>query len=102
MPVPDQKPDIFYLGFNKDTGELVDVVAPSGKEVTLHPGQIHDLSQGRLADDPEMKRRVKEQLKEFNLMIRDNALPSTTLTLFDDPNHSVCGGSIGGIPFRFC
>ncbi|KJS28883.1 MAG: hypothetical protein VR64_22480 [Desulfatitalea sp. BRH_c12] len=100
MPAPNQKPDVFYLGFNKDTGELVEVVAPSGKNVTLDPGQIHDLSQGRL--DNDMKRSVKEQLKDFKLMIRDNALPSTTLTFFDNPNHSVCGGSIGGIPFRFC
>jgi hypothetical protein len=100
MPAPNQKPDVFYLGFNKDTGELVEVVAPSKMTVTLDLDKFHDLSRGRLNDD--MKQSVKEQLQGFKLMMKDNALPSTTLTFFDDEKHSICGGSIGGIPFRFC
>ena len=97
----DVRKDRFYLGFNKDTGELVEVVPPSGKELLLDPADFHLFSLGKLDDDKAQKFFL-DRLEDFNRQIKRNARPSMTLTLLDRECGSVCGGSCGGIPFRFC
>jgi hypothetical protein len=100
MPAPKPKSDVFYLGFNKNTGELMEVVPPNKMELQLDPKQVHELGLGLL--DPDTAKLVLRQLKNFYGLMKENALPTTTLTFLDNPERSVCGGSVGGVPFKFC
>ncbi len=90
----------FYLGFNKHTGQLVDVIAPEGRNVKLHPRKAIQLSLGQL--DPAEEKEVLIELKNFNALIKDKAMPFVPIILVDEPNSSPCGGSCGGIPFSWC
>lgn len=117
----------FYLGFNKDTGQLVEVVAPEGSELLFGPEEFNQLNKDKL--DPEMidsenekKARLKDQLKKgtsietipFDALplkeqisrvwvnIRESAIPEIRLTLADKSGNTICGGSCGGIPFWMC
>jgi hypothetical protein len=109
----------FYLGFNKETGELVHVVPPNGSVLRLDPRQIKLISLGLPCRDeyidendsalkevigyPEkQKELILKRLEDFNDLIKENALPSRLLTFVDKPESSPCGGSCGGVPFIFC
>jgi hypothetical protein len=94
------RPDVFYLGFNKDTGELVEAIPPAGRRLKLDPAKVKRLSLGLL--DEKAKQDVLERLKCVNELIKDNSLAPRSLTFVDLPNQSVCCGSCGGIPFSWC
>jgi hypothetical protein len=93
-------PDVFYLGFNKDTGELVAAIPPAERRLSLDPDKIKKLSLGLL--DEKEKKEILERLKCVNELIKDNSLAPRLLTFVDLPNQSVCCGSCGGIPFSWC
>lgn len=100
------KGDCFYLGFNRHTGELVHVVPPEGRKLTIDPRKVKLFSLGILGDkeddskiDPD---DIKKQLEFFNERLKKDALAPILLTFVDDPGSSPCGGSCGGVPFYFC
>jgi hypothetical protein len=99
MNAPDPTQDLFYLGFNKDTGELVRVIPPKGRELKVDPEKVKRIS---LGDDVEDKKMVIEQIKHFNELIKGYALVPRLLTFVDIPGQSPCGGSCGGTPFCWC
>lgn len=100
MNMPDPRNDLFYLGFNKHTGELVKVIPPKGHELRVDPEKVKRLSLGLL--DRKEKEQVLEQVRIFNKLIKEYTLVPNLLSFVDVPGHSPCGGSCGGIPFCWC
>jgi hypothetical protein len=109
----------FYLGFNKETGELVRVLPPDGSVLRLDPRQIKLISLGlpckdeyidendlelkeRIGHPEKQKELILKRLEDFNDFIKANALPPRLITFADKPESSPCGGSVGGVPFSFC
>ena len=90
----------FYLGFNKDTGELADVVGPKNGDIAFHPDNFRELHKVKIA--AKRRKSLKKALSEIRSEIRESSLPSKRLVFVDNPKHSICGGSCGGVPFRFC
>jgi hypothetical protein len=88
----------FYLGFNKDTGELVDVVAPESIAVPFHPDHFKALHEAEL--DSDTRNKYKDSLGKIRGKIRASSIPPKRLVFIDDPGNSICGGSCGGIPFE--
>jgi hypothetical protein len=91
--------ELFYLGFHKDTGELVRVVPPRGRKLKVDPTIVKRIS---LGDEVEGKEEVLEQIKFFNELVKDYALVPRMLSFVDIPGQSPCGGSCGGVPFCWC
>lgn len=99
-PIENPNANIFYLGINKDTGQLVDVVAPRKGEVRFGPDDFCKLYDKDL--DPEVKNDIKKRLSALWIEIREFSIPEIKLTLADKSGHTICGGSCGGIPFWMC
>ena len=100
MNSPVQSADVFYLGFHKDTGELVDVVVPKDRELKLDPRKVKQLSLGQLeASDAE---KVRGQIRDFYARAQARGMISRRLSFIDEPGQSICCGSCGGIPFCWC
>lgn len=100
MSITNSSDKVFYLGFNKDTGELVDVVPTAGKELIFGPNEFKELHNNQISGD--RRDVLKKQLNALRGQIRNSAIPAKRLVLVDDPNQSICGGSCGGIPFKIC
>lgn len=100
MNTPDSRNDLFYLGFNKDTGELVQVIPPKGRELRVDPEKVKLLSLGLL--DRKEKDQVLKQVRLFNELIKEYSPIPRLLSFVDIPGNSPCGGSCGGIPFCWC
>ena len=98
MTIENDQTDIFYLGFNKNTGSFVEVIPPKGKEVTLNPKTVYEHSLGRLRKE---EASLLKEIDAFNENCKEFALPPLTITFVDTPGGSICSGSVGGIPFRF-
>jgi hypothetical protein len=98
--VKEGRDDLFYLGFHKDTGELVQVIPPEGHELRVDPEKVKRISLGLL--DVEEKEKILAQIELFNQLIKENSLVPRVLAFIDVPGHSPCGGSCGGIPFSWC
>lgn len=99
MTMTNEHPNLFFLGFHKDTGELVEIVPPAKREVLLHPSDVKKLSLELL--DKEKRDDILYQLEEFNRLIKNLALPTGTITFLDIEGASYCGGVVNGIPFRY-
>jgi hypothetical protein len=100
MSIKNRYSNRFYLGFNKDTGELVDVVGPKDEKIDFHPENFKLLHNEDI--DNTTRTELQSILSELRSEIRTSSLPAKRLVFIDNPNHSICGGSCGGIPFRFC
>lgn len=105
MPINNPYNNRFYLGFNKDTGELVDVAGPDNGNsdngnIAFHPESFMQLHNENI--DEHTRAELKNVLNKLRVEIRRSSLPAKRLVFVDDPKHSICGGSCGGIPFRFC
>lgn len=99
MNMPDPRSDLFYLGFHKDTGELVQVIPPNDRKLKVDPAIVKRIS---LGEDIPNRQEVLDQIKYFNELAKDYALVPRLLSFVDIPGQSPCGGSCGGIPFCWC
>jgi len=95
----EEKEDVFYLGFNKETGQLVDVIPPKDKQIKLHPQKAYMGGSNQMRGE---EKPVLEQIKSVHEWLRESGLPPSTIRFYDHPAGSICGGSVGGIPFKWC
>lgn len=98
MVMGNENSDVFYLGFNRNTGNLVELIPPNGREIILDPKEVLQLD---LGESGESKSGVLERLDEVIKLLKTAALPPVTITFADTPGSSICCGSINGIPFRY-
>ncbi len=101
---PINSDDIFYLGFNTNNGDLIDVIPPIKKELILSPKDWHKfnlLKSGGLNEkiDPNP---ILNTIKNWKATMNDHPLLRKELMFADVPGNSYCCGSCGGVPFCFC
>lgn len=100
MSIQNPHDDRFYLGFNRDTGQLVEVVATRKGKVHFGPEEFFQLLKDDLA--PDLRKDLKVRISALWNEIRESSIPDTKLVLTDNPGNTICGGSCGGIPFKIC
>lgn len=95
-------PRYFYLGFDKETGELMDVIAPDQKKVKIHPGKYREYHKGQMKIAEKEDFEIHRERLEILIKRSKEKFKEQKLEFADDPGNSVCGGSVGGIPFSWC
>jgi hypothetical protein len=98
----EPKSELFYLGFNKDTGELEHVIPPSGHKLILKPDEHKNYKKKNLSGEKKQKFEQQHEHIEYLINKSKDKFEEQKLKFADHPGNSVCGGSCGGIPFSWC